>query len=86
MITTNTIEGFWAGLKRQLHGTHHSVTRKHLHRYVTEAEFKYNTRSLNDGERTVKLIQAAEMRRLTYADQTSNRDSNGQIRYGTNEL
>lgn len=39
-ITTNTIEGFWAGLKRQIGGTHHAVTRKHLHRYVSEAEFK----------------------------------------------
>ena len=82
-ITTNTIEGFWAGLKRQLHGTHHAVTRKHLHRYVSEAEFKYNTRGLNDGERTAKLIQAASNRRLTYADQISNRDKNGRIIYGT---
>ena len=85
-ITTNRNEGFWAGLKRQLHGTHHSVSRKHLHRYVSEAEFKYNTRNLSDGERTVKLIQAADHRRLTYAKQTSNRDSNGRIKYGTNAL
>jgi hypothetical protein len=39
-VTTNRIEGFWAGLKRQISGTHHSVSRKHLHRYVSEAEFK----------------------------------------------
>jgi transposase-like protein len=32
-VTTNRIEGFWAGLKRQIGGTHHSVSRKHLHRY-----------------------------------------------------
>jgi transposase-like protein len=70
-VTTNRIEGFWAGLKRQLHGTHHSVSRKHLHRYLSEAEFKYNNRKLTDGERTVKLIQAAsDNRRLTYATQT----------------
>ncbi len=25
-VTTNRIEGFWAGLKRQIKGTHHSVT------------------------------------------------------------
>lgn len=68
-VTTNRIEGFWAGLKRQLHGTHHAVSRKHLHRYVSEAEFKYNSRDLSDGERTVKLIRAAVDRRLTYADQ-----------------
>jgi transposase-like protein len=77
-ITTNRIEGFWAGLKRQLQGTHHAVTRKHLHRYVSEAEFKYNNRKLNDGERTVKLIQACDHRRLTYKQQTGkNRDAKG---------
>jgi transposase-like protein len=82
-VTTNRIEGFWAGLKRQLHGTHHSVSRKHLHRYVCEAEFKYNNRHLDDGERTAKLIQAAEHRRLTYAEQISNRDSEtGHFIYG----
>ncbi|MEP6494940.1 MAG: IS1595 family transposase [bacterium] len=68
---TNTIEGFFSQLKRQINGTHHSVTRKHLHRYVTEVEFKYNTRVMNDGERTVRLIQAADHRRLTYKQQTS---------------
>lgn len=82
-ITTNRIEGFWAGLKRQLHGTHHSVSRKHLHRYVSEAEFKYNNRDLDDGERVAKLIRAADQRRLTYAEQISNRDpATGQFIYG----
>jgi hypothetical protein len=73
-ITTNRIEGFWAGFKRQIGGTHHSVSRKHLHRYASEAEFKYNTRGLTNGERTVKLIQSADHRRLTYKQQTTNRD------------
>ena len=82
-VTTNRIEGFWAGLKRQLHGTHHSVSRMHLHRYVSEVEFKYNNRKLSDGERTVKLIQAASNRRLTYAEQTTNRDpETGLFLYG----
>lgn len=86
-VTTNRIEGFWAGLKRQLHGTHHAVTRKHLHRYVCEAEFKYNNRNLSDGERTAKLIQAAEQKRLTYADQTSSRDKKtGRVIPGCNQI
>ncbi len=79
-VTTNRIEGFWAGLKRQLHGTHHSVSRKHLHRYLSEVEFKYNNRHLTDGERTVKLIQACDNRRLTYAEQTAERDRLGRKR------
>lgn len=82
-VTTNRIEGFWAHLKRQIHGTHHSVSRKHLHRYVSEVEFKYNNRDLNDGERTVKLIQACDHRRLLYKQQTSNRDpETGAFVYG----
>jgi transposase-like protein len=82
-VTTNRIEGFWAGLKRQINGTHHSVSRKHLHRYVSESEFKYNNRKLTDGERTVKLIQACDHRRLTYSEQTSNRDpETGTFIYG----
>jgi transposase-like protein len=78
-VTTNRIEGFWAGLKRQIHGTHHSVSRKHLQRYVSEAEFKYNNRDLNDGERTVKLIQACDHRRLTYKELTAERDRRGRV-------
>jgi hypothetical protein len=64
-VTTNRIEGFWSGVKRQINGTHHSVSRKHLHRYLSECEFKYNNRGISDGERTVKLIQSAVDRRLT---------------------
>ncbi len=81
-ITTNRIEGFWAGLKRQIGGTHHSVSRKHLHRYVSEAEFKYNNRGLDDSERTAKLMQAASGRRLTYAALRSNKDKQGKFVYG----
>jgi len=68
-VYTNTIEGFFAGLKRQIKGTHHSVSKKHLHRYITEVEFKYNNRRLDDGERTTKLIQGADNKRFTYKQQ-----------------
>lgn len=67
--STNRIEGVWAGLKRQISGTHHMVSKKHLHRYVSEVEFKYNQRGVDDGERTRRAIQAAVGRRLTYRDQ-----------------
>jgi transposase-like protein len=68
-VTTNRIEGFWAGLKRQIGGTHHSVSKKHLQRYVSEVEFKYNTRNVDDGERTRLAIQGADNKRLTYRQQ-----------------
>ena len=63
---TNTVEGFWARVKRKLNGTHHAVSREHLHRYITEAAFIYNTRELNDGERTLALIKKTEGKRLRY--------------------
>ena len=43
-IHTNSIEGFWALLKRGVFGQFHSVSRKHLQRYVDEFCFRYNLR------------------------------------------
>jgi len=68
-IHTNTIEGFFSILKRKMIGTHHVVSRKHLHRYVSEVEFLHNTRHLDDGQRTVLAIQSADHKRLTYKAQ-----------------
>ena len=44
-IHTNTIEGFWALLKRGMFGQFHIVSRKHLQRYVDEFCFRYNLRN-----------------------------------------
>jgi len=66
-VTTNTVEGFFSLLKRGLYGTYHSVSKRHLHRYVSEFEFRYNTRKLDDGARTVAAIRGAEGKRLVYA-------------------
>lgn len=41
---TNSIEGFWSHLKRGIRSTHASVSRKHLHKYVGEFQFRYNNR------------------------------------------
>lgn len=41
---TNTIEGFWSHLKRSIRGTHVSVSRKHLPKYLGEFEFRYDMR------------------------------------------
>ena len=74
-VFTNTIEGVFALLKRGIHGTFHSVSREHLHRYLSEFEFRYNTRKCDDGERTRLAIRAADGRRLTYRDQTRRESS-----------
>lgn len=63
-ITTNTVEGFFAILKRGIMGTYHSVSREHLQRYLDEFEFRYNTRKMDDGERLDICIRQAEGKRM----------------------
>lgn len=67
-ITSNTVESFFAVMKRGLNGIYHNVSRKHLHRYMAEYEFRWNHRELEDGERTVAAIKAAQNKRLYYKD------------------
>lgn len=50
-IYTNTIEGFWTLLKRGYIGIYHSMSTKHLQRYVDEFVFRYNTRKISDNDR-----------------------------------
>lgn len=65
---TNTVEGFYSQLKRSLDGTHHHVSVEHLHRYVGEFDFRYNSRTITDGERTVQAVQKSAGKRLRYRD------------------
>tara|TARA_R110002072_G_scaffold120755_4_gene254053 strand:+ start:355 stop:1212 length:858 start_codon:yes stop_codon:yes gene_type:complete len=43
-VHTNTIEGFWAMLKRSIRGTHIHVSQKHLDKYLGEFEYRFNMR------------------------------------------
>ncbi len=45
IVHTNTIEGFWALLKRAWFGSHHRYSRKHAGAYLAEACYKYNIRN-----------------------------------------
>jgi len=65
-LHSNTVESFFARVKRKLHGTHHAVSKEHLHRYISEAAFLYNTRDLNDGERVLALVGRTKGKRLRY--------------------
>jgi transposase-like protein len=65
-INTNTVESSFALLKRSIYGVYHNVSREYLHRYLWQADFLWNNRKLNDGERTIAAIQSAEGKRLTY--------------------
>jgi len=69
---TNTVEGFFALLKRAVYGQFHNVSEAHLHRYLAEADFKYNHRHDTDAERAAALLLGAKGKRLLYRqpDQT----------------
>lgn len=67
-VTTNTVEGFFSIVKRGLNGIYHAVSKEHLHRYMTEFEFRYNHRKLEDGERIRAAIQSSEGKRLLYRE------------------
>lgn len=41
-IHTNSIESFWAIIKRAWYGTHHHYSRKYMPLYIAEACYKYN--------------------------------------------
>jgi hypothetical protein len=47
-IHTNTIESAFSLLKRGLIGSFHRVSIKHLHRYLSEFEFRFNQRKAED--------------------------------------
>jgi transposase-like protein len=64
-----TAESFFAILKRGITGSFHSVSEKHLQRYVDEFAFRWNARSslgIEDAERAALMVKGAEGKRLTY--------------------
>ncbi len=67
-ITTNSIEGYFSILKRGINGVYHHVGKQHLHRYLSEFDFRYNARKVNDGERTLQAIKATGGKRLMLRD------------------
>lgn len=64
LVSTNAVEGYFGNSKRSIDGTHHHVTAKYLALYFSELDYKYNTRKVTDGERTVVGIQKMEGKRL----------------------
>ena len=44
-VHTNTIEGFWATVKRGIGGNYHAVSTKYLQSYLDEYAFRYNNRT-----------------------------------------
>jgi transposase-like protein len=55
---TNTIEGFWGHFKSSVRGTHRSISRKHMQKYLVEFEFRFNLRGASASSMFDRLIQA----------------------------
>ena len=67
---TNTIEGFWSQLKKNLVGTYHSISHRHLQRYIDEVAFKYNNSQL--GRFNIVLRRGMSVR-IDYKELTQRR-------------
>jgi hypothetical protein len=63
-VTTNTVESFFALLKRSNYGIHHHMSRKYLGSYCAERDFVYNARKISDDQRTDKALKGASGKRL----------------------
>ena len=68
-IHTNTVEGAFSIFKRGMRGVYQHCAEHHLHRYLAEFEFRYNTRIANgfdDRARSGEALKGITGKRLTY--------------------
>lgn len=66
---SNTVESFFALLKRGVIGTYHNISEAHLKRYLAEFDFRYNSRTrlgIDDKTRAAKAVKGIAGKRLTY--------------------
>jgi transposase-like protein len=73
-VTTNTVEGYFALVKRGMKGVYQHCKERHLHRYLAEFDFRYSNRvrlGMNDTTRTAKALEGIVGKRLTYRDSSA---------------
>jgi transposase-like protein len=63
-ITTNSVESYFAILKRGNYGVYHHWSKKYMPQYLREFDWRYNVRTVPDIERTVLLMKAVGGKRL----------------------
>jgi len=70
-VHTNSIESAFSLLKRGIVGSFHRISHKHLHRYLSEFEYRFNGRELPDlfGATVARMVGRKEMR---YSELTAN--------------
>ena len=70
-VHTNTVEGFYSVFKRGMKGVYQHCSERHLHRYLSEFDFRYSNRiwlGINDPARMEKAIMGTAGKRLIYRD------------------
>jgi len=68
-VTTNTVEGYYSIFKRGMKGVYQHCSEKHLHRYLSEFDFRYSNRvalGIDDAARADRALKGASGKRLTY--------------------
>lgn len=75
---TNTVESYFSLFKRGMRGIYQHCGEQHLHRYLAEFEFRYNTRvalGLGDRDRAELLAAGIAGKRLTYRRPDASKDA-----------
>src|SRR5262249_7812170 len=68
-LHTNSVEGYYLIFKRGMKGIYQHCGEKHLHRYLSEYDFRYNHRvalGYSDDDRTQAVLKGIVGKRLTY--------------------
>jgi transposase-like protein len=68
-VHTNTVEGYYSIFKRGMKGVYQHCSEKHLHRYLSEFDFRYSNRvrlGIDDVERVDRALKGIVGKRLTY--------------------
>lgn len=70
-VHVNTAESAFSLLKRGVIGVYHKIGQRHLHRYLSEFDFRYNARKVQDGTRAAMAVRGSTGKRLTYKPLTN---------------
>jgi transposase-like protein len=68
-VHTNTVEGYYSIFKRGMKGVYQHCAEKHLHRYLSEFDFRYSNRvalGVDDVARSDRALKGIVGKRLTY--------------------